>query len=429
VLSRQALRPVFQPIVDLDTRRPVAYEALIRGPEGSGLERPDDLFAAARASGLVAELCSASRRAALEEALASGLDAPFALFLNVEPEALDEPAPGAIRDRFAAGPSSLRLVFEVTERALTARPAELLRSVRRLRSRGWGIALDDIGADRHSLALMPFLRPDVMKLDLRLIQSRPSVEIAEIVNAVVAEAERTGASVVAEGIETEEHLATAVAVGAGLGQGWMFGRPGALPSDPPEAGRAVELVGGSLEPSGVTPFQRAERAKTSRRATKRHLLWISRQLEEEAGRLGEATVVMSAFQKGTRFAGDARRRYGALARHAAFVGAFGVGMGEQPAPGVRGALIDPGDPLVDEWDVAVIAPHFAGLMAARDIGDQGPDMDRRFDFVVTYERDVVLDAARALMGRVAAQAERGSAPGVPPAPTAGPSVDGRAPYD
>ena len=405
VLSRETLRSVYQPIVDLDTRRPVGYEALIRGPEGSELEQPDELFTAARASGRVAELCAASRLAALDGALASGLDAPFTLFLNAEPEALDDPAPEAVVDRLGEGLGSLNLMFEVTERALTARPAELLRSVERLRSRGWGIALDDIGADRHSLALMPFLRPDVMKLDLRLIQSRPNIEIAEIVNAVNAEAERTGASVVAEGIETEEHLATAVAVGATLGQGWLFGRPGALPTDAPEAGRTTRLVEGSLEPPGATPFLAAERAKAPRRATKRHLMWISRQLEEEAGRLGEATVLMSTFQKGSRFTGETRRRYGALAHQAAFVAAFGTGMGEHPAPGVRGALIDPDDPLAGEWDVAVIAPHFAGLLAARELDDEGPDLDRRFDFVVTYDRDVVLDAARSLMGRVAPRAE------------------------
>ena len=55
--------------------------------------------------------------------------------------------------------------------------------------------------------------------------------------------------------------------------------------------------------------------------------------------------------------------------------------------------------------MAVIAPHFAGLLAARELDDEGPDLDRRFDFVVTYDRDVVLDAARSLMGRVAPRAE------------------------
>ncbi len=68
----------------------------------------------------------------------------------------------------------MRLVVEITERALTARPADLLPTIEQLREAGIGIALDDVGADHRSLALMPFLRPDVIQLDLRLTQGDPS---------------------------------------------------------------------------------------------------------------------------------------------------------------------------------------------------------------------------------------------------------------
>ena len=49
-----------------------------------------------------------------------------------------------------------------------------------------------------------------------------------MINAVRAEAERSGAVILAEGIETEAHLRRAEAIGARLGQGWLFGRPGPL---------------------------------------------------------------------------------------------------------------------------------------------------------------------------------------------------------
>jgi EAL domain-containing protein (putative c-di-GMP-specific phosphodiesterase class I) len=124
-------------------------------------------------------------------------------------------------DRFA-------IFAEVTERALTDRPAELLAAVARLRRLGVGIALDDVGADPRSLALMPFLAPEVIKLDLALVQGKPSRRTAAIVHAVSAESERTGALVLAEGIETEAHRQTALALGARYGQGWLFGRPAAL---------------------------------------------------------------------------------------------------------------------------------------------------------------------------------------------------------
>jgi predicted signal transduction protein with EAL and GGDEF domain len=102
----------------------------------------------------------------------------------------------------------MRGVVELTERTLTNRLAELLPAVQRARADGWGIALDDVGADTRSLALMPVLRPDVIKLDLRLVQEQPTPEIAAIAGAVGAQAERTGATVVAEGIETQEQVST-----------------------------------------------------------------------------------------------------------------------------------------------------------------------------------------------------------------------------
>ena len=56
VLGDRAIRASYQPIAELETGRTVAYEALARGPAGSTLERPDRLFAAARASGRLAEV-------------------------------------------------------------------------------------------------------------------------------------------------------------------------------------------------------------------------------------------------------------------------------------------------------------------------------------------------------------------------------------
>src|SRR5436305_3871019 len=111
---------------------------------------------------------------------------------------------------------------EVTERALTHNPAQLLESVRRLRARGFGLALDDVGADPRSLALLPLLRPDVVKLDLKLIHDHPSRASGEVMNAVCAYAEQSGAEIVAEGVENDRHLLAAHSLGATLAQGWYF---------------------------------------------------------------------------------------------------------------------------------------------------------------------------------------------------------------
>ncbi len=228
ILRQGSVASVFQPIVDLDSGAVVAYEALARGPQGP-LSTPFALFEAAREAGLLAELDEACRAAAFRGASEQGLLAPLTVFVNVEPEVLDT-AP--VEDLLAiadAAPGELRVVLEITERALAARPAELLRTVERVRNLGWGVALDDVGAEAASLAFMPLLRPDVVKLDLSLVQQRPTPAVAEIMNAVNAYAERSGALILAEGIETEQHLTAARGLGASLGQGWLFGRPTATP--------------------------------------------------------------------------------------------------------------------------------------------------------------------------------------------------------
>ena len=399
-LAPGGVRTLFQPIVDLVTRRPVAYEALARGPEGSALERPDLLFAAARAVGRLGELDWACRGAAVRNARAAGLLNARSLFVNVEPEALDAPCPPELEDDWRSAGAELRPVLEITERALTARPADLLRAAREVRERGWALALDDVGADTRSLALMPLLRPDVIKLDLRLVQEQPGAEVAEIVNAVNAERERTGAAILAEGIETEEHLQTALALGATLGQGWLFGRPGAL-EDPLVPGLDVTVVQ-PMTTDAPTPYSTVRAVRPVRSAGKRLLLALSMQLEQQAMALGSGAVVISAFQAAERFTSRTRRRYTALAADAAFVGALGVGMGAEPAPGVRGAALSDDDPLLGEWSIAVLGPHFSGALVALDRGDSGPEMDRTFDFALTYDRDLVIAAANSLLTRVLA---------------------------
>jgi EAL domain-containing protein (putative c-di-GMP-specific phosphodiesterase class I) len=233
VLAHGAVRSHLQPIVDLGSGAVVAYEALARGPEGTELERPDLLFAEARRLGRLDELDQLCRRTALRTAVDRGVLRPLTLFVNVEPEVLDV-AP--LDDLLAIAdevPGQVQVVLEITERSLAARPAELLRTVERVRSLGWKVALDDVGAEDLSLAFMPLLRPEVVKLDLRLVQARPGPAVAEIMNAVNAYAERTGALVLAEGIEDAGHLKVARALGARLGQGVPGGPPLHAPDRPP----------------------------------------------------------------------------------------------------------------------------------------------------------------------------------------------------
>jgi DICT domain-containing protein len=58
--------------------------------------------------------------------------------------------------------------------------------------------------------------------------------------------------------------------------------------------------------------------------------------------------------------------------------------------------------LCGEWSVIVVGPHFSGALVARDCGDSGPDPQRRFDFVITHDRQLVVRAARTVLRRLSA---------------------------
>lgn len=152
--------------------------------------------------------------------------------------------------------------MEITERDVAARPAELLHTLNWVRRRGCRIALDDVGADRRVLALLPVIAPEIIKLDLQLVQQQANGPLVEIMAAVNAQAERTGVQILAEGIETGHHAFVARSLGATLGSGWMFGRPGPLPLDAPAGGGTVAAPHAHV-PHGARPTPSRSLANTA----------------------------------------------------------------------------------------------------------------------------------------------------------------------
>jgi EAL domain-containing protein (putative c-di-GMP-specific phosphodiesterase class I) len=399
VLDERAIQPLFQPLIDLETRHVLGYEALARGPTGSALESPAALFGAAWRAGRVAELDWACRAAAFAGAVEAGLGPPFTLFVNAEPVSLGAGCPDDLRSAIELGKGRLRVAVEVTERAVAGDPARLLATVAQARQAGWGVALDDVGAAPASLAVLPFVRPDLIKLDMRLLRGRTTVEAAHIVNSVRAHAERTDAVVLAEGIETIKHAREAVAAGATLGQGFLFGHPGPLPTPLPPPGDAIPLRPAQAA-GAATPWEVVASSREPRVATKDLLVEMCMQLEHQGLDASEPNVLLACFQEADQFTEATRSRYEFLATRAAFTGALGHGMPMAPVAGVRGADLAADDPLRQEWDLVVIGPRFAAALVARDRGDGGPEEQRRFDVVVTHDRDLVIRAAEPLLRRL-----------------------------
>jgi EAL domain-containing protein (putative c-di-GMP-specific phosphodiesterase class I) len=352
----------FQPIVDLRDASVVGYEALARPRDGRS---PAQLFAAAREQGRLPEVDRACRAAALKDAQAAGLGAPFSLFLNADASALELDVPDL-------PPGGATMVVEISESALTGRPEAMLRTLTALRTRGWGVSLDDVGADSRSLALMPLLYPDVIKLDLGLLGEREAADVARVVTAVGAEAERRHAIVLAEGIDSEARLDMARAAGATLGQGFLLGEPAPLPQPLPTPGRALKLSGAGGDVSGPLPYQRVTNWKRPARGDFALADRSAALLTGQAAALGDTGMLLAA---------PARERKATAARYEELREALGF-VGVLPA-GV----------LEDTWTEVVIGPGFGACFVARCERDA-------WRFATSYDRELVVECALLLMAKL-----------------------------
>ncbi len=396
ILDKHRIRAVYQPVVDMASETVVGYEALARGPAGSPFESPDMLFATARRTGRLMELEWECRAAALRGAIEADLGSRLTLFVNVEPSVVRQGMPVVHEPLFRTAQRKLRVVLELTERDLTRRPAELLRLVAWAREHWWGIALDDVGAEPDSLALLPLLAPDVVKLDLSVVQ-QATPHSAAIIETVAEYVRLTGATVLAEGIETEEHLARARGTGATLGQGWLFGAPGAIEAESSTTAAAVRLLDPpAAPPSSATPFDLATRHQSPDTVSQDELMEMTAALEVRAMECATGPVVIACFGHHDRLTPGIRARYERLARRATFVGVLGVGVHPEAASPIRPTPLHPDDPLKHEWTVAVAGPSFASVLAAKAVRSDG-HLKEEIEVAVSDNRDLALACARLLM--------------------------------
>ena len=340
--------PVYQPVFDLRDGRVVGYEALVRGGPDSDLESPAELFAAARTEDLVAEFDAACREAAVRGFQING-SGPFALFLNAAAETLGDAA-----EQIPA--SKQTVVIEITEQALVANPDTLLHALTRFRTQGWGVAIDDVGADSRSLALMPLLYPDVIKLDLRRLQERaPGGHRADRRRGRVRERAPPGARA-RRGHRLRGAARRRARVRRPARPGLPARRARPAPRRLPEPGRKLRLTASGGDLAGDPPFSRVTNWKRpaigSRELAERTAGLIMRQ----ALALGETAVVLAAFPDEQHVGPEQADELRELAGSLAFVGALAAPP-ELADAGVRTGQLAPDDPLRGTWTVDRARPR------------------------------------------------------------------------
>ncbi len=202
---------VLQPIVDIASGEIVAEEALSRFAGSDTLEA----FEAAHRLGRGAELEMMALAAALKLRRPDRM-----LALNITLDALVTAKAHELLPEDLHG-----IILEITEHGDVDHLPGTDELLQRLRLRGCAIAIDDWGKGHSNLDRMLRLRPEIIKLDLSLVQGHEALYHRAVIHAITSWAEEVGALVCAEGIETPHQRVELAALGVHLGQGYLFGRP------------------------------------------------------------------------------------------------------------------------------------------------------------------------------------------------------------
>lgn len=225
VLDTGAIDLALQPIVSLSSGRWTGVEGLSRFP---GSDRQvDEMFALGRAAGVGPELELLALRRTLR--VLDELPPEVYLSVNMSPDGIVDPRFARL---MAAECTDLhRLVLEVTEHAPVEQYTGLLSVVAPMRAAGMRLAVDDVGAGYASFRHVLQLHPDIIKIDKSLVHGiAHDGALRSIAGNVVLLGLDLRASVVAEGVQTEEDLAMLETIGVDLVQGYLFAHPSTDPA-------------------------------------------------------------------------------------------------------------------------------------------------------------------------------------------------------
>ncbi len=229
VLRTRGVTPVYQPVVDVHTLKPVGYEGLSRFP-GTDHGGPDRWFGDAFGVGLGIELewLAASKVLNYLEILPTQQPDAF-LAVNMSPASVLQLLTHQLCDP-ALYP---KVVIELTEHVPVEDYAAVHESLTAMREHGSRLAADDLGSGYAGFRHLIRLQPDIIKLDISLVRGihRNKGQRA-LASALVAFAGDVDARVIAEGVEEQGELEALRDIGVPWAQGYYLGRPAPLPTNP-----------------------------------------------------------------------------------------------------------------------------------------------------------------------------------------------------
>jgi diguanylate cyclase (GGDEF)-like protein len=232
-LDRKEFRLAYQPIVDLNEGRVTGFESLLRWqhPE-SGLTSPDAFLSIAMELGLMKSigewtLVEACRQLKVwQEQFPRVRPLTVSVNFSIGQFAQDHLTPviRQVLERSGIDPSSVKL--EITESEMMKNPEAAIKVLEEIKAQKIDTCLDDFGTGYSSLSHLQQLAIRFLKIDQSFVRRLGTEDDAlAIVKTIITLAHQLGRQVIAEGVETAEHLAILRSLGCEYGQGYFFAKP------------------------------------------------------------------------------------------------------------------------------------------------------------------------------------------------------------
>lgn len=226
----ERILPYYQPIIIVERMQVIGYEVLGRMVTPEGVTSLGPFFHDVKIP------CEEKRQVdhwIIRQAMQhfSHGSAPPVMFVNIQPNCLAgrrrEFYPDVLREAQKEGLAPDRIVLEITEQKFAGSDRHLSEWIQGLRQHGCKIAIDDIGSGFSQLDRIALVRPDFLKVDMRILQqSTKAASYYHLLEGISLIAQKLGAELLLEGIETEAELAVAISVGARYLQGFLFSPAG-----------------------------------------------------------------------------------------------------------------------------------------------------------------------------------------------------------
>ena len=225
IVDQGLIEPHFQPIYFLKPFRLFGFEVLSRPCSGNLLLTAEELFKAAIKYDMYCALEMLCWRKAMD--VISTYTRNEHVFFNCSPYIVENRKFHMVKDLFGDGRISPdKVVLEITERSSIKEPDLFYQRLNEYRDYGFSFAIDDVGGGYSSLESIVAAKPEIVKIDGRIIHDLHHDPVkCSVVRFIVGFCRENQIISVAEGVETREDLDAVVALGVDAAQGYLFLRP------------------------------------------------------------------------------------------------------------------------------------------------------------------------------------------------------------